>query len=61
MTDKPVTYQDIWDKYAAGELSTVVLRVLLRDDEVFRRWCERKADAERKAKLEPRISDEDMA
>ena len=63
MTDRPATYQKIWDQYAAGEMSTVVLRILLKRDEVFRRWCERKAEAERKAraKQEPKISDEDMA
>lgn len=63
MTDRHYTYQQVWDKYAAGELSTVALRILLRDDEVFRKWCERKARAERKLRAgqEPTISDEDMA
>lgn len=48
MTDRPATYQEIWDQYAAGEMSTVVLRILLKRDEVFRRWCERKAVEERR-------------
>lgn len=67
MTDRPATYQEIWDQYAAGEMSTVVLRILLRKDEVFRRWCERKAQEERKARdcgndpAPSRRSDEDMA
>jgi hypothetical protein len=47
-TAQPLTYQQIWDGYAAGEISTTVLRSLLRTDEVFRAWCERKARAERK-------------
>ena len=59
---QPLTYQQIWDGYAQGEISTTVLRSLLRTDEVFRKWCERKAKAERKARDNaPRISDEDMA
>jgi hypothetical protein len=61
---QPLTYQELWDKYAQGELSTTVLRSLLRTDEVFRAWCERKAKAERKlrdAQSQTRISDEDMA
>lgn len=59
---QPLTYQEIWDRYAAGEISTTVLRSLLRTDEVFRKWCERKAQAERKARDNAtRTSDEDMA
>jgi len=60
---QPMTYQEIWDRYAAGEISTTVLRSLLRTDEVFRAWCERKAKAERKLRggAASRISDEDMA
>ncbi len=63
MTDRPATYQEIWDQYAAGEMSTVVLRILLRKDEVFRRWCERKAEAERRSrdKAHTHTPDEDMA
>jgi hypothetical protein len=61
-TAQPLTYQQIWDGYAQGEISTTVLRSLLRTDEVFRKWCERKAKAERKRQdAAPRISDEDMA
>lgn len=60
---QPLTYQQIWDGYAAGEISTTVLRSLLRTDEVFRKWCERKAKTERKLRAgqEPKTSDEDMA
>jgi len=47
---QPLTYQELWDRYAAGEISTTVLRSLLRTDEVFRAWCERKARIARKAK-----------
>ncbi len=62
MTERHYTYQEVWDKYAAGELSTVVLRILLKNDEVFRKWCERKAQAEkRRIELEQQVSDEDMA
>ena len=64
MTDRPLTYEDIWDQYANGTLSTCVLTRLLRDDEVFAAWCKRKVDELKKArpvKAEPVISDEDMA
>lgn len=66
--DRPATYQEIWDQYATGGMSTVVLRILLRKDEVFRKWCERKAQAERHRRDQcgndpapTRTSDEDMA
>lgn len=64
MTERPLTYAQVWDQYAAGKLSTVTLRQLLMQDEVFRRWCEKRAEAERKArdiKARQEISDEDMA
>lgn len=50
LVQRPLTYQELWDKYAQGELSTTVLRSLLKTDEVFRAWCERKAKTERNAK-----------
>lgn len=64
MTKRSPTYQDIWDQYAAGKVSTSVMRRLLEDDEVFRQWCIRKAEAERKERdrlHQQQISDEDMA
>lgn len=63
MTDRPMTYQQVWDQYAAGKVSTSVMRKLLEDDEVFRQWCVRRAAAERKERdrQQHHISDEDMA
>lgn len=63
MSDQPpTTYQDIWDQYAEGRLSTSVMRRLLEDDEVFRQWCVRKAAQARQSQpRKPAISDEDMA
>lgn len=64
LSDRPLTYSEVWDQYASGKLSTVTLRQLLMRDEVFRRWCEKRAEAERKArdiKAQQMISDEDMA
>lgn len=64
MTDRPLTYAQVWDQYAAGKVSTFVMRRLLSEDEVFRQWCIKRAEAERKARdIKPdiRISDEDMA
>lgn len=62
MTDRPITYDDLWDQYAEGKLSTSVMRRLLEDDEVFRQWCIRKADEARKAQNSKLpISDEDTA
>lgn len=68
MSDRPLTYAQVWDQYASGKVSTSVMRQLLRDDEVFRQWCVRRAEAERKQrdrvadiKARAMISDEDMA
>lgn len=63
MTDRPASYQDIWDELAAGRLSTTVLAHLMRTDDVFRKWCERKVESERKLResQEQQTSDEDMA
>lgn len=41
------TYQSVWDEYAAGRMSTSVMRQLLDNDEVFRRWCIKRAEADR--------------
>ena len=59
----PVTYNEIWAQYAEGKVSTCVMRRLLRDDEVFRQWCIRRAEQERRARDKQAfpISDEDMA
>lgn len=64
MTDRPLTYEQVWDQLSEGRLSVTVLCHLMRNDEVFRKWCERRAEAERKARdIKPdiRISDKDMA
>lgn len=59
----PTTYQDIWDDYANGRLSTSVLRALLETDEVFAAWCKRKVDELRRARSNTlkHEQDEDMA
>lgn len=46
-TSPPRTYEDLWQDYAAGDLSTVTLRWLLDHDEVFKAWCVKRAAAER--------------
>ena len=44
MTDKPLSYDAVWDELLAGRLSVSVLAHLMRTDEVFRAWCIRKHD-----------------
>ena len=42
------TYQELWDQYHAGRMSTCVLRELLRTDQVFTAFCKAKLRALRK-------------
>ncbi len=56
MTERPASYQDIWDELAAGRLSTTVLAHLMRTDEVFRAWCIRKHDAVQRAQRVAELS-----
>lgn len=44
---QPATYESAWSEYEAGRMSTSVMRSLLDHDEVFRRWCLKRAEAER--------------
>ena len=60
IADRPSTYQDVWDQYAAGKLSTTVLRKLLDEDEVFRAWCMRRVRTERERR-QREFENEDMA
>jgi len=62
-TERPLSYEQIWDELRAGRLSTTVLAHLMRVDEVFREWCIRKRRDHVKSHntAAPRISDEDMA
>lgn len=51
MTDKPLSYDEVWDELRAGRLSVSVLAHLMRVDEVFRAWCIRKHDAEKRRQM----------
>lgn len=76
MTDKPITYAEIWAQVLANRVSAQVLAHLMAKDEVFRAWCiRRKAELERRARDAAQlgtlsdehygpttaVSDEDMA
>lgn len=41
---RPKTYEQLWDDYRLGRMSTVTLRHLIRVDEVFRVYCVRAAE-----------------
>lgn len=40
-----LTYDDVWQGYCDGTVSTVVLVAMMRRDEVFAAWCRRKVQA----------------
>lgn len=43
-----LSYAERWDAYCAGMISTTTLTDLMRRDEVFARWCQRKVREIRK-------------
>lgn len=43
-----LTYDDCWDAYCTGMMSTTTLTDLIRRDEVFAAWCKRKVQDIRK-------------
>lgn len=43
-----LTYDDVWDAYCAGMVSTTTLVEMMRRDEVFAAWCKRRVQQIRK-------------
>lgn len=52
------TYEDAWNDYAAGRMSTVALVELLDHDEVFKAWCVKRAETERLKRDETAAQDD---